>query len=109
MGFAVAFALAAVLAAAAPRDAMPADGVNALVAKYCVGCHTDADPAGGLSFQHFDASHAAPSLAAMMVSKLTGGADLATARAASSDPAAAAVVERMMKTGAMGASGLPRP
>jgi hypothetical protein len=56
---------------------------NALVQKYCAVCHDDIHSNGGLSLQHFDASNVDPSLAAMMVSKL--------------------------KTGAIGAAGLPRP
>jgi hypothetical protein len=64
-------------------EAMPAAQQNALVHKYCAVCHTDAARNGGLSLQHFDVVHASPSLAAMLLSKL--------------------------KTGAMGASGLPTP
>src|SRR5262245_43377108 len=56
---------------------------NAMVQKYCAVCHTDAHRNGGLSLQHFDAERVEPSLAAMMVSKL--------------------------KSGAIGAAGLPRP
>jgi hypothetical protein len=63
--------------------AMPAAQENALVQKYCAVCHDDAHRNGGLSLQHFDASHVEPSLAAMMVSKL--------------------------KSGAMGAAGIARP
>jgi len=47
---------------------------NALVQKYCAICHTDASMNGGLSLEHFDAAHADPGMAAMMASKLTGGA-----------------------------------
>jgi len=54
--------------------AMPVAQQNALVQKYCAVCHTDAVRNGGLSLEHFDAAQAAPSLAAMMVSKLKGGA-----------------------------------
>src|SRR3954454_5123804 len=81
---------------------MPVAQQNALVQKYCAVCHTDAARNGGLSLEHFDASQAAPSLAAMMVSKLTSGVSLETARAAASDPGAAALVTRKMKGGAMG-------
>lgn len=45
----------------------------------------------------------------MMLSKLTGGVPLAVARQASSDAAAAALVDKRMKSGAMGASGIPIP
>src|SRR5215813_6546778 len=62
---------------------IPVSEQNALVAKYCAVCHDDVHRNGGLSLQHFDASNLDPSLAAMMVSKL--------------------------KTGAIGAAGLPRP
>ncbi len=54
-------------------DAMPVGQQNALVKKYWGVCHTDAVRNGGLSLEHFDAAQAAPSLAAMMVSKLTSG------------------------------------
>src|SRR5215470_3802611 len=70
-------------AAAAAGEPMPVARQNALVQKYCVVCHDDVHQNGGLSLQHFDASNVDPSLAAMMVSKL--------------------------KTGAIGAAGLPRP
>lgn len=55
-------------------DAMPVAQQTALVHQYCAVCHTDAVRNGGLSLQHFDAAEAAPSLAAMLVSKLNGGA-----------------------------------
>jgi hypothetical protein len=64
-------------------EPMPVVQQNALVQKYCAVCHDDAHKNGGLSLQHFDASNVDPSLAAMMASKL--------------------------KTGAIGAAGLPRP
>jgi hypothetical protein len=49
---------------------MPVAQQNALVQKYCAVCHTDAHSNGGLSLEHFDAAHADPGVAAMMVSKL---------------------------------------
>src|SRR4051812_20549149 len=55
-------------------DPMPASEQTALVHKYCAVCHTDAAANGGLSLQHFDAAHAAPSLSAMLLSKMTHGA-----------------------------------
>ena len=64
-------------------DLMPHAQQTALVMKYCAVCHTDAARNGGLTLQHFDASKLDPGLAAMLVSKL--------------------------RTGAMGASGIPRP
>jgi hypothetical protein len=60
--------------AAVANDTMPAAQQNALVQKYCAVCHTDAARNGGLSLQHFDAAHLDPSLAAMLLSKLNGGA-----------------------------------
>jgi hypothetical protein len=71
------------LVPAAYGQTMPVAQQNALVEKYCAVCHDDLHRNGGLSLQHFDASNVDPSLAAMMVSKL--------------------------KTGAIGAAGLPRP
>src|SRR5437763_8400034 len=56
------------------RAAMPVAEQNALVAKYCAVCHTDAAMNGGLSLQHYDAAKRDPSLAAMMLSKLANGA-----------------------------------
>lgn len=89
--------------------AMPTAQQNALVAKYCTVCHSDPASNGGLSLEHFDAAQAPPSLLAMLLSKVTGGAPLAVARAAASDAAATASIEKSMKTGAMGAAGIPRP
>ncbi|MES1257497.1 MAG: hypothetical protein ABUS51_03670 [Acidobacteriota bacterium] len=91
------------------NDAMPVARQNALIQKYCAVCHTDAVRNGGLSLEHFDAAQTAPSLAAMMVSKLTSGVLLETVKAAASDPGAATLVDRKMKSGAMGAAGLPIP
>jgi hypothetical protein len=56
------------------RAAMPAAEQNALVAKYCAVCHTDAAMNGGLSLQHYDAAKGDPGLAAMILSKLNNGA-----------------------------------
>ncbi len=75
--------LAPTVRLAIASDAMPAAQQNALVQKYCAVCHTDAQHNGGLSLQHFDASHADPADAAMMLAKL--------------------------KTGALGAAGVPDP
>lgn len=71
------------LATAFAGEPMPVAQQNALVGKYCAVCHTDVTRNGGLSLEHFDAARVAPSLAAMMISKMTHGA--------------------------MGAAGIPRP
>jgi hypothetical protein len=76
-------ALAPAVRLATASDAMSVPLQNALVQRYCAVCHTDAQPNGGLSLQHFDASHANPAEAAMMLAKL--------------------------KTGALGAAGIPVP
>jgi hypothetical protein len=88
---------------------MPAAQQNALVQKYCAVCHTDASQNGGLSLEHFDAAQAAPSLTAMLLSKLSGGVALETVRRVSSDTNAAELVNRKAKSGAMGAAGIPIP
>ena len=82
---------------------------NALVQTYCAVCHTDAAKNGGLSLEHFDAAQAPPSLTAMMLSKLTGGVRLQTAREAPTNESAAALVDKRMRSGAMGAAGIPIP
>jgi hypothetical protein len=98
------------LAVSAPAaEVMPAAQQNALVQKYCAVCHTDAADNGGLSLEHFDAAQAAPSLTAMLLSKLTGGVSLETVREAPSNAGAAALVDKKMKSGAMGAAGIPIP
>ena len=78
-------AVAALTAAsvAMASGSMPVAQQNKLIAEYCAVCHTDAHPNGGLTLEHFDAAHAHPGVAAMVLSKL--------------------------KTGAMGAAGLPIP
>ncbi len=55
-------------------DAMPVAQQNALVQKYCAVCHTDVNPNGGLTLQHFDAAYPDPGVAAMMLAKLKTGA-----------------------------------
>lgn len=63
------------LIVALPLDAaMPVERQNELVQRHCAVCHTDAARNGGLTLQHFDAAKADPSLAAMILSKLRGGA-----------------------------------
>lgn len=82
---------------------------NALVQKYCAVCHTDVAKNGGLSLEHFDAAQAAPSLTAMLLSKLTGGVLLNTARDAASNTSAAAFIDKKMRSGAIAAAGIPIP
>jgi hypothetical protein len=89
--------------------AMPVARQNELVHQYCAVCHTDAARNGGLTLEHFDAAHMAPSLAAMLVSKLTAGVELKIVNAVETDASAAARVDRGMKGGAMGAAGISIP
>src|SRR5216684_1558711 len=94
-----AVALAAMVAGslvtqAPAAELMPPAQQNALVRKYCAVCHTDAAKNGGLSLEHFDAAQAPPSLTAMLLSKLTGGVLLKTARESASSPSAAAFVDK---------------
>jgi hypothetical protein len=96
-------------AAASAAELMPVAQQNALVQKYCAVCHTDAAKNGGLSLEHFDAAQAAPSLTAMLLSKLSGGVSLELVKAVGTDASAAALVDRKMKSGAMGAAGIPIP
>jgi hypothetical protein len=95
--------------AAFANAAMSTARQNELVGKYCAVCHTDAARNGGLSLEHFDAANAAPSLTAMLLSKLTSGVSLEVVRKVPSDPDAAALVANKMKSGAMGAAGIPIP
>jgi len=90
-------------------DGMPVAQQNAIVQKYCVSCHTDAEPSGALSLQHFDAMSAAPAVSAMLLSKVTAGVPLAIVKSAPSDAGAAAVLDRQMRHGAMGAAGIGVP
>jgi cytochrome c551/c552 len=94
---------------ASATELMPAEEQNALVQKYCTVCHTDSSKNGGLSLEHFDAAHASPSLIAMMLSKLSGGASLQTVREMTTSANAAALLKKKMKSGAMGAAGIPIP
>jgi hypothetical protein len=93
---------------AVAAEAMPAAEQTALIKKYCAVCHNDAHVNGGMSLEHFDAAHAAPSLSAMLMSKMTN-LSIEKVLEAQSDPAAAALVVKSMRTGAMGAAGLPVP
>jgi dienelactone hydrolase len=53
---------------------MPVAQQNALVQKYCAGCHQDKPNNFGLSLAGFDAAHPDPTVAAMLAAKLQGGA-----------------------------------
>ncbi len=66
--------LAVVAGLSKAEEAMPVARQNELVARYCAVCHTDAARNGGLSLQHFDAASVDSSLAAMLLSKMRGGA-----------------------------------
>jgi hypothetical protein len=88
---------------------MPVATTNALVHKYCEVCHDDAHLNGGISLEHFDAAHADPSIAAMLLSKLTNGLSLARVSSANTDPAVAAAIDTEMKNSAIHAAGLPAP
>ena len=91
---------------ATAQEAMPVAQQNALVQKHCAVCHTDAAKNGGLSLQHFDAANVAPSLAAMMISRLVSGLPLQRVRAASSDAAADAALGQKLLGGAIMAAGI---
>ena len=95
--------------AAIAGDAMPVPQQNALVQKYCAVCHDDAHRNGGLSLQHFDAAHADPGVAAMLLSKLTNGLPLATVSTAKTDQSVAAAIDVEMKKSAINAAGVPAP
>jgi hypothetical protein len=86
-------------------ELMPSAQQNAVVQKYCGGCHSDALMYGGLSVEHFDGAHSDPSLAAMLVSKLTNGHTTKDVAAAAEDPDSKASILSLMKNSAMGAAG----
>lgn len=85
-------------------DIMPDAQQNAAVHKQCAGCHSDALMYGGLSLEHFDAAHADPTLAAMLVSKITNGYSPWEVNTASG-PEAEAKLLGLIKKGAMTAGG----
>ena len=103
--FCVLLLTAVSLAPARGQERMPAAQQNAVVQKYCGSCHSDALMYGGLSVEHFDAAHADPTVAAMLVSKLTNGHTPRDVNAAAQGPDADAAILRMMRASAMGAAG----
>lgn len=62
------------LAVVAFGQEMPVERQTLLVRTYCVTCHRDAQKNGGLSLEKFDAGHADPGVAALVVSKMKTGA-----------------------------------
>jgi hypothetical protein len=63
-------------AAAAPKPAQPASAdQNAVVKRYCVGCHNDKMRTGGLTLEHFDVAQAPQNaeVAEAMIRKLRAG------------------------------------
>lgn len=108
----VAATLAAAWPAVSVKAAAPAIAVekqNEFVRTHCAVCHNDRAQNGGLSLEGFDGGSAAPSLAAMMLSKMTSGTALATVNAAGHDPAAAATLAKGMGRGAINAAGVGVP
>jgi hypothetical protein len=100
---------AALVPPAAAAEPVTLERQNTFVQTHCAVCHTDRANNGGLSLEGFDAGVAAPSLSAMMLSKITSGTALATVHAAARDIAAAATLKRGLGKGAVNASGLGAP
>jgi hypothetical protein len=84
---------------------MPVAQQNAVLQKYCGGCHSDALQYGGLSVEHFDAAHPDPTVAAMLVSKLTSGRTPKDIESATHSPDPDRKTMMAILHGAMGASG----
>jgi hypothetical protein len=89
----------------ARAETMPSAQQNLVVQKYCGSCHSDALMYGGLSVEHFDAAHTDPTLAAMLVSKLTNGHSPRDVSAAAQGADSDATILALMKNSAMGAAG----
>ena len=103
-----------ICASVVASPAMAADGIpviqqNAIVQAHCAVCHNNRTLNGGLSLQDFDAASVAPSLAAIMLSKLTSGLPLDTVSKASSDDAAGAQLSKRLSGGAIMAAGIAPP
>jgi hypothetical protein len=107
--FATLVVTAALAAPAAAAEPVTLERQNTFVRTHCAVCHTDRANNGGLSLEGFEAGAAAPSLSAMMLSKITSGTALATVHAADRDTAAAAMLKRGLGKGAVNASGLGAP
>jgi hypothetical protein len=89
---------------AAQAEVLEGAKENGIVQRYCGTCHSDTLMYGGLSLQHFDAAHPDPTLAAMLLSKITNGHTPADVAAADSNG-----ILKLMKASAMGAAGLGVP
>jgi len=85
-------------------DIMPYAQQNAVVKKQCASCHTDALMYGGLSLEHYDATHSDPSLSAMLVSKITNGYSPSEVNAATSQALEGKMLA-LIKKGAITAGG----
>lgn len=103
--------IAASMAASIPvaAEPLPVAQQNSVVQKHCAVCHTDRTPNGGLSLQGFDAESVMPSLAAMMLSKLTSGLPLAVVSKAATDEAARSQLAKRLYGGAIMAAGIAPP
>jgi hypothetical protein len=98
-----------VVSPAMAADGMPVVQQNAIVQKHCAVCHNSRSMNGGLSLQEFDAASVTPSLAAMMLSKLTSGLPLDTVSKASANDAANAQLSKRLFGGAIMAAGIAPP
>lgn len=98
-----------VVSPAMAAEVLPVIQQNAIVQKHCAVCHNNRSLNGGLSLQDFDAASVAPSLAAMMLSKLTSGLPLDTVSKASLDDVARAELSHRLASGAIMAAGVAPP
>jgi hypothetical protein len=86
--------------ASAMRGSIAVTQQNELTQMYCTACHDDARRVGGLTLEHFDEAPANPTVAAMMLSKLTNGLSLDVVKTANTNADAGALVEQELKTSA---------